>query len=349
MATESAQQGSAQTFDAGRFGRWLRMMLVSFYTDEEAAVADALYRQQAMMKDVSLARALQLPDRQVRQVLERRLVPDCIVDRCSEGTGDKLQTFYRISPVAVAVAAQRFQLLEMSLSAQAEEQYVCNKCNRVYDTMQAMSTSFLCDCGQALASTAEESEVRRDRLHRFHVQCKDLLKLTQELENLPGPQFGHPPKVKKPRGAAKQSAKAKAATSSEQRPAPADDFRANQTQVDMASTLQSKDSEDVQVPPAETAPALSAEQEISKTLEEEVSAQNQSTRSSLEARLRGTQRSQPQMVHEDPVVVVRGQPLPLSRVLADDDLQEQMTDQEYQSFYDVDRNLQHRKLRSLLS
>eukprot|EP00439_Symbiodinium_sp_Y106_P053355 s466_g7.t1 len=83
--------------------------------------------------------------------------------------------------------------------------------------------------------------------------------------------------------------------------------------------------------------------EISKTLEEEVSAQNQSTRSSLEARLRGTQRSQPQMVHEDPVVVVRGQPLPLSRVLADDDLQEQMTDQEYQSFYDVDRNLQHRK------
>eukprot|EP00439_Symbiodinium_sp_Y106_P049961 s466_g6.t1 len=332
-----------------------------------------------MMKDVSLARALQLPDRQVRQVLERRLVPDCIVDRCSEGTGDKLQTFYRISPVAVAVAAQRFQLLEM--------------CNRVYDTMQAMSTSFLCDCGQALASTAEESEdadpplmdpntasgatheiefkkkpfgilryapgasgngavVRevkqesrypgdpqgqafvagvqpgwvvasvngqdaknikfedlmefmddevldpvaalslnlKDRPGKgigestftfgggnlaplpikvvyqepsgFHVQCKDLLKLTQELENLPGPQFGHPPKVKKPRGAAKQSAKetysstfrnafgkrenkhrkcrAKAATSSEQRPAPADDFRANQTQVDMASTLQSK-------------------------------------------------------------------------------------------------------------
>eukprot|EP00439_Symbiodinium_sp_Y106_P045570 s466_g5.t2 len=43
MATESAQQGSAQTFDAGRFGRWLRMMLVSFYTDEEAAVADAFW------------------------------------------------------------------------------------------------------------------------------------------------------------------------------------------------------------------------------------------------------------------------------------------------------------------
>lgn len=348
MATESAQQGSAQTFDAGRFGRWLRMMLVSFYTDEEAAVADALYRQQAMMKDVSLARALQLPDRQVRQVLERRLVPDCIVDKCSEGTGEKLQAFYRISPVAVAVAAQRFQLLEMSLSAQTQEQYVCKECNRVYDTMQAMSTSFSCECGQALASTAEESEARRDRLHRFHVQCKELLKLTQELENLPGPQFGHPPKVKKPRGAAKQSAKAKAAAS-EQRPAPADDIQANQMQVDIASTLQSKDSEDAQVPPADTAPALSAEQEISKTVEEEVGAHNQSTRTSLEARLRGTQRSQPQEVHEDPIVVVRGEPLPLSRVLADDDLQEQMTDQEYQSFYDVDRNLQHRKLRSLLS
>ncbi|CAE7763338.1 OGFOD3, partial [Symbiodinium necroappetens] len=513
------------------------------------------------------------------------LVPDCIVDKCSEGTGEKLQAFYRISPVAVAVAAQRFQLLEMSLSAQTQEQYVCKECNRVYDTMQAMSTSFSCECGQALASTAEESEARRDRLHRykstanmvrsrsvtgavvtafglafvacrlggafvgsspqlrggsqvarrvgvdyllrngpkdadpplmdpntasgatheiefkkkpfgilryapgpsgngavvrevkqesrypgdpqgqafvagvqpgwvvasvngqdaknikfedlmefmddevldpvaalslnlkengvssegkgigestftfgggnlaplpikvvyqehsffsvsnprvvgllqeqatgafitwmviakgqlapethagFHVQCKELLKLTQELENLPGPQFGHPPKVKKPRGAAKQSAKAKAAAS-EQRPAPADDIRANQMQVDIASTLESKDSEDAQVPPADTVPALSAEQEISKTVEEEVGAHNQSTRTSLEARLRGTQRSQPQEVHEDPIVVVRGEPLPLSRVLADDDLQEQMTDQEYQSFYDVDRNLQHRK------
>ncbi|CAE7258472.1 ATR8, partial [Symbiodinium sp. CCMP2456] len=240
------------------------------------------YRQQAMMKDVSLARALQLPDRQVRQVLERRLVPDCILEKCSEGTGDKRQAFYRISPVAVAVAAQRFQLLEMSLSAQAQEQYVCHKCKRVYDTMQAMSTSFSCECGQALASTAEESEARRDRLHRFHVQCKELLKLTQELENLPGPQFGHPPKVKKPRGAAKQSAKAKAAMSSEQRPAPADDIQAKQSQVGIASSLQSKDSEDVQLPPTDTTPALSAEQEISKTLEEEVSAQNQSTRTSLE-------------------------------------------------------------------
>ncbi|OLQ13632.1 hypothetical protein AK812_SmicGene2272 [Symbiodinium microadriaticum] len=501
-------------------------------------LCESQYRQQAMMKDVSLARALQLPDRQVRQVLERRLVPDCIVDKCSEGTGEKLQAFYRISPVAVAVAAQRFQLLEMSLSAQTQEQYVCKECNRVYDTMQAMSTSFSCECGQALASTAEESEARRDRLHRykstanmvrsrsvtgavvtafglafvacrlggafvgsspqlrggsqvarrvgvdyllrngpkdadpplmdpntasgatheiefkkkpfgilryapgpggngavvrevkqesrypgdpqgqafvagvqpgwvvasvngqdaknikfedlmefmddevldpvaalslnlkengvssegkgigestftfgggnlaplpikvvyqepcFHVQCKELLKLTQELENLPGPQFGHPPKVKKPRGAAKQSAKAKAAAS-EQRPAPADDIQANQMQVDIASTLQSKDSEDAQVPPADTAPALSAEQEISKTVEEEVGAHNQSTRTSLEARLRGTQRSQPQEVHEDPIVVVRGEPLPLSRVLADDDLQEQMTDQEYQRWLET--------------
>eukprot|EP00435_Cladocopium_sp_Y103_P020979 s325_g5.t1 len=39
-----APKPAHEVFDAGRFGRWLRMMLVSFYTDEEAVVAELLFQ-----------------------------------------------------------------------------------------------------------------------------------------------------------------------------------------------------------------------------------------------------------------------------------------------------------------
>eukprot|EP00440_Ansanella_granifera_P065212 gb/GFBE01070718.1/.p1 GENE.gb/GFBE01070718.1/~~gb/GFBE01070718.1/.p1 ORF type:complete len:257 (+),score=42.29 gb/GFBE01070718.1/:1-771(+) len=184
-------------FDAGRFGQWLRMMLVSFYTDEEIVLADLLYRKAAMLKDTVLARTLHLPERQVRQLLEGRLVPDCLVERQVEETGDKVHTFYRISPIAVAVAAKRLQRLEESLAGNIEEKYLCPKCQRSYDSLQAMSASFACeDCGEALASGAAELVAQQDKLKRFRAQCRDLLLLTQELEKLPGPQFSRPQKEK---------------------------------------------------------------------------------------------------------------------------------------------------------
>jgi len=335
MAAEKPQQGDPQTFDAGRFGRWLRMMLVSFYTDEEAVVADALYRKASMIKDAALARLLCLPERQVRQALELRLVPDCIVDKCSEGTGDKLQTFYRISPVAVAVAAKRLQLLETSLAAKNEERYLCSECNRYYDALKAMSQSFACECGKALSSSAEDAATQRDRLQRFRMQCKDLLQLTQELENLPGPQFGHPPKVRKPRGSAKAQAQEKGQSAAS--PEDAQPLQPDREQSAKPAVLW---------PDAPQGPFV----EQARTVEEEVSsAQNTRPRASLEERLRGSaKRDHVEVVQEDPYVLAGGQPHRLSQAFASEELQERMTDEEYQRFFDAHREVQQRKLRSML-
>ncbi|CAE8586162.1 unnamed protein product [Polarella glacialis] len=168
MATTGKQ--AEKEFDGGQFGRWLRMMLVSFYSDEEAVVADLLFRRAAMLKDTVLARILNLPERQVRQVLESRLVPDCIIERILEGSGERTHTFYRIAPAAAAVAAKRLQKLEDSLTNKAEDSYLCQKCDRSYTSLQAMALTsgrgrsgafaFLCEtCGQELSTGAGDASL----------------------------------------------------------------------------------------------------------------------------------------------------------------------------------------------
>lgn len=190
-----------EVFDAGRFGRWLRMMLVSFYTDEEAVVADLLCRRQAMLKDTQLAKLLRLPERQVKQLLEARLVPDGLVDRKSDGAGERVSSFYRISPLAVPVAAKRLRNLESSWTMKTQEEFLCAVCGARVDALQAMSLSFKC-CGKALSSTAQEEEQRAQRLKRFRSQCQELLRLTRDLEKLPGPNF-RVAKVSRPKAKAK--------------------------------------------------------------------------------------------------------------------------------------------------
>mmetsp|Transcript_100492 Transcript_100492/g.304934 ORF Transcript_100492/g.304934 Transcript_100492/m.304934 type:complete len:422 (-) Transcript_100492:175-1440(-) len=207
-----AQQSGAKVaqFDRGLLGRWLHMLLVAFYSDEEAVVAELLYRRAAMIRDTGIAKSLGLPDRQVRQALERRLVPDSVVERITEGVPPYTQTFYRICPAVIAVAAQRLQALEDTLGRVTEDEYFCPKCRRTYDSLQAMSLTrskeanggggfaFLCEeCDEELSMTAETARAQHDRLQRFRVQCRDLLLLTRELKEMPVPQF--PREAKEPR------------------------------------------------------------------------------------------------------------------------------------------------------
>eukprot|EP00438_Fugacium_kawagutii_P029862 Skav235298 [mRNA] locus=scaffold3178:4384:18779:- [translate_table: standard] len=51
-APKAPKAAKAEAFDAARFGRWLRMMLVAFYSDEEAVVADLLPMPQEMVEAV---------------------------------------------------------------------------------------------------------------------------------------------------------------------------------------------------------------------------------------------------------------------------------------------------------
>lgn len=101
----------------------------------------------------------------------------------------------------VAVAARRLQMLEDSLGTATCEKYKCPKCQRAYDTLEAMaqakfgSSTFICgDCQEELiAPTMEggalEEDRRHDRLKRFRSQCRDLLLLTRQIQDMPVPRF----------------------------------------------------------------------------------------------------------------------------------------------------------------
>lgn len=217
-AAKVAVKAAEQSGDA--FRHWLRLLLVAFYGAEESVVADYLSHHGGG-RCISLARILGLTQRQVRQALEARLVPDSIVDRVEDSVDEKAQQgktrlgedrcTYCISPVAVAITARRLQTLEDALAAASDasavlaaERYSCPTCRREYDALQAMSSGrtakrraagsshlsvFTCDqCDvELLPMAAVDARTHMDRLKRFRAQCRDLLRLTRELKDAPVP------------------------------------------------------------------------------------------------------------------------------------------------------------------
>lgn len=180
--------GGAATFDETRFARWMRMFLVAFYSDEEAVVVDQLIRRSAQVRDMVLAQAVGLPMHQVRQALERRLVPDGVLDRETEGV-TTMKTFYRISPHVLMLTSARLQKVEDTLTAKAGDEFSCPACGEDYDSLRAMSRGFKCEkCDDVQLEGGDN--LRQDRLTRFRKQCRDLLILTRELKDMPVPYFG---------------------------------------------------------------------------------------------------------------------------------------------------------------
>lgn len=353
-------------FDSGLFGRWLRMLLMAFYTDEEAVVADCLFRRAAMVKDSDLARFLGLPDRQVRQALERRLVPDCLVERLTEGVAPYTQTFYRICPAAVAVAAQRLQSLEDRLGAVTEDEYSCPQCRRAYDSLQAMSLAkrafaFLCeDCGVELMAAAESAKVQHDRLNRFRTQCRDLLLLTREIKEMPIPLFKREALERKreaPTASATPSAATPSSGSTKLPQAPAADPRAAPNAAGAAS--KPSEPEEPQRPSTEwfsrevlgvepnprpidvdaNAPrAGETEADVELALEQAKGQLLEERQRRMQQELAGRAAGKGQ------TVMVQGKAHPLDEARKDEALQDQMTDEEYQRFVDLDRQVHGVKL-----
>lgn len=191
-------------FDRNLFERWLRMLLVAFYSDEEVVVTDLLLRRCALVRDTDIASAVRLTDKQVRSVLEQRLVPDGIVERISEDQGKRSTLYYRISHVVVAVTAKRLQNVEDSMAAKqvaakgdGVPEYRCPLCRRLYDSMQAMLLQggsggvFQCEeCHTELEAVEEDvAALWHERLQRFRQQCQKLLLLTRELKDMQVPLF----------------------------------------------------------------------------------------------------------------------------------------------------------------
>lgn len=352
---------AGQEFDAGRFRKWLRLLLVSFYSDEEAVLADFLCGRATLMKDTVLARSLNLPERQVRQLLEARLVPDCLIEKRVEGTGAQLQTFYRISPISIAVAAKRLQVLENTLAGKVQETYMCSKCSRVYTSLEALSVSFVCgNCDEALASSVGDTNLSHDRLRRFRSQCKELLQLTAELKDSPGPQFDRQEKVKQrapkaileravekaPPAAAPVSAthlmpSLSPASGSLSKDIPQKDDGAHWFHQEVLGTTSLGEEGCGQV--AETskdAAAASKSKEVDKELQLELASAKRARNTLLEERLTKSHAS-PALQH---TVLVQGVAYSLTKVLEDEDLQDEMTDDEYQRFVDLDKSLQRQQL-----
>ena len=119
----AAKRQRTTEFDHPLFLRWLRLLLVSFYKDEELVIADFLGQHAALVKDTVIAHILGLQERQLRQVVERRLVPDCLVEQKVDGTTSK--TTYRISPMAIVMTGKRLQTMEDGPSCMCSDQHVC--------------------------------------------------------------------------------------------------------------------------------------------------------------------------------------------------------------------------------
>mmetsp|Transcript_99418 Transcript_99418/g.196988 ORF Transcript_99418/g.196988 Transcript_99418/m.196988 type:complete len:422 (-) Transcript_99418:175-1440(-) len=407
MSTD--QQASRQNtveFDRGLLGRWLHMILVAFYNDEEAVVADLLYQRAALLKDTHMGKALGLTEKQVRQALERRLVPDNLVERRTEGNAPSAQTFYRIHPAAVAVAARRFQAVEDKLGRSVEDKYSCPKCRRTYDSLQAVSLTkhpksscdnsgafaFMCEeCGEELAMASETAKSRHDLLQRFRSQCRDLLLLTREIQSMPIPHFKREEKKKDMAATLSQSraataaATATAAAAAATMTATAGDEGAggeageggagvllsneysntlatvgSDTQKAAASSDAWFHREILGTDPVALGPGPDAEaeqkQKIVSDAELRMAVEQAQDRlreeraiqhsrglaervKTVQMRASNGQRNLERNL-EDPTVTVRGQPYPLSKVRDDHTMHDAMTDEEYQKFVDIDRQMQ---------
>lgn len=188
--------GSGGSFDIARFSRWMRLLMVAFYSDEELVVIEQLIRRCAQVRDVVLSQALGFPERQVRSVLQRRLIPDGVVEREIEGEGASTKTFYRISPAAPVLVSSRLQTLEDTLTNKVTSEYECPGCRGTFDSLQAVSIGFRCNgCSRDLIA-GENLATLQARLDRFRKQCQELLLLTRELRDVPVPYF--PREEKKP-------------------------------------------------------------------------------------------------------------------------------------------------------
>jgi len=380
------------------------MLLVAFYNDEEAVVADLLYQRAALLKDTQIGKALGLPEKQVRQALERRLVPDNLVERVTQGVDPN---FYRIHPAAVAVAARRFQAVEDKLGRSVEDQYSCPKCHRTYDSLQAVSLTkhpksncdssgafaFMCEeCGEELAMASETAKSRHDLLQRFRSQCRDLLLLTREMQNMPIPHFQREEKKKDIATTPSQSKAAAAATAAATTAATTEDETTGATAgeggtgpggstpaavASASGATAAAGSEAQQVADSSDAwfhreilgtdpvapgpdPDLEAEQRLVSEAEMRTALEQAQDRlrqeraiqhsRGLAARVKDVQmragngladsRQSGQCNLVDPTVTVKGQPYPLSKVRDDNTMQDVMTDEEYQRFVDIDRQLQ---------
>lgn len=306
----------SDAFDSALFGRWLRTLMVAFYDDDEIVLADLLCQREALLRDREIAQRVCLPEKQVNSILERRLVRHCLIERVAEGEGSRAKTFYRVSSLAIAAAEHRLQATEDSLATDVAERYRCSGCGQSYDTMQAMKLEFRC-C-QALEREGAEAG-RQERLKRFQLQCRDLRLLTQKVKAMAVPQFDKEERLK-PRPPSPSPVRLTA------RPAaPTDDLW-------FATEVLGEHGQ---------APQRSQQQDPSRDMALQEAIRRANGRMKEQHRRLSDARRWPGAPRTEPLVIVGGEARSLSHVRDSEELQDRMTDEEYQRFFDLERDSVH--------
>jgi len=323
--------------------------MVSFYTNEEIVVADLLCHRGALLRDTVVAQVLRLPDRQVRQALERRLVPEGLVERLAEGTGTtRQQTYYRISHLAIRMTDKRLQAMEDAMAVEVEEEYRCPRCEGSFTSLEAVTlqqrqlengtVAFLCgSCGdQALTLIAESATARHERLQKFRQQCRELLDLTREIKDMQVPLFEKEEK-------AKEATPAPSPTPQPAAPKAGPIARPEGIDKDgwfTQEVLGGFNPDHLFAKGVPQQPTQSAPDATDDALREAVKAAHAVM---MEERARrpiaDVQEWAPAHLKQasSDVVMVQGEPHPLAQVRKSNDLQDRMTDDEYQRFFDLER------------
>lgn len=334
-------------YNQTRFARWLRTLMISFYSSEEVVVADLLCQRAALLRDTVVAQVLRLPDRQVRQALERRLVPEGLVERLAEGTGTRQQTFYRISHLAVRMTDRRLQAMEDAMAAEVEEEYRCPRCEGSVSSLEAVAlpqrqledgaVAFSCgSCGEALRLVAESATARHERLQRFRQQCRELLDLTRELRDMQVPLFEReerPPSASPtPSPAPPPAPKAGPAASSRPEGIDANGWFTREVLGGTETPAPAK-----AMPPQAAQSVPDATDEALREAVRTAHSLMMEERARRLADARCWASAPLKQPGSDAVIMVQGQPHPLMQVRDSEDLQDRMTDEEYQHFFDLER------------
>ena len=167
------------------FGEFLRTLLVSLYSDMEILVANFLLEHidRSAFTEAQLAEQLYITSRQVKAVLEGRLIKDCIVE-VEHPAGGQSGAWYRINPNVLIATSWRMAHLEKSLverlhEAKQSENFTCSQCGREYDLLRAVSVGgFFCEVCPDVELQPQDNRAIRLKLEaqikRMHMELASL-------------------------------------------------------------------------------------------------------------------------------------------------------------------------------
>eukprot|EP01112_Ceratiomyxa_fruticulosa_P008381 TRINITY_DN2172_c0_g2_i1.p1 TRINITY_DN2172_c0_g2~~TRINITY_DN2172_c0_g2_i1.p1 ORF type:complete len:401 (-),score=108.83 TRINITY_DN2172_c0_g2_i1:66-1268(-) len=190
----------------------IRLVVRAFYDPTSVVVMDYILRENKSMRDDDIARALHLPQKMVRKVLQD-LKLGCMVESSTkhmEATGPHQRAsahlFWWIDYKRVIdIVKYKLYILKQRITKQIEKEkevqmYECPSCNTkftAYDAASLMGPSGALHCEHCNAELqevtgADTATINHERQMLMATQFKRIIELLKELEGKPMPSFPKP-------------------------------------------------------------------------------------------------------------------------------------------------------------